>query len=124
MSYDYEIQFNLKDCIKGLGLEPRGRVQKVVTEAVLMLSEPYVPFDVAGLYDNPVSLIDSGHIEGTDVVWGTGGNRDVPYARRLYYHPEYNFQGSPRRGGYWVDRMLQEGGLKKIEDMARKEASK
>ena len=117
-NYDYEIQFNLKDCIKGLGLEPNGRVQKVVTEAVLMLSEPYVPLDVAELYDDPGRLIDSGHLEGTDVVWQT------PYARRLYYHPEYNYQGSPRRGGYWVDRMLQEGGLKKIESMAQKEASK
>jgi len=118
MKYDYECTFDLAKCIKGLGLEKQGRVQKVVTDAVLMLSEPYVPFDEMGLYDNPHLLIDSGHTEGTDVVWQT------PYARRLYYHPEYNFQGAPRRGGYWVDRMLMEGGLKKIEQMAQREASK
>lgn len=118
MKYDYTVQLDLKKCIEKLGLNERGRVQKVVTESVLMLSEPYVPFDEAGLYDNPHFLIDSGHIEGTDVVWQT------PYARRLYYHPEYNYQGAPRRGGYWVDRMLNEGGLKKIESLAQKEASK
>lgn len=124
MKYDYEVQFDLKKCIEGLGLEARGRVQKVVTQAVLDLSEPYVPFDEMGLYDNPGALIASGRIEGTDVVWGNGGGMDVNYARRLYYHPEYNFQGAPRRGGYWVDRMLMEGGLKKIEQMAQREASK
>lgn len=124
MKYDCECTFNLKDCIKGLGLEKQGRVQRVVTQAVLDLSEPYVPFDEMGLYDNPGALIASGHTEGTDVVWGNGGEENVPYARRLYYHPEYNFQGAPRRGGYWVDRMLMEGGLKKIEQMAQREASK
>ena len=124
MKYDYEVQFDLKKCIKGLGLEERGRVQRVVTQAVLDLSEPYVPFDEMGLYDNPGALIASGRTEGTDVVWGNGGGQDVNYARRLYYHPEYNFQGAPRRGGYWVDRMLMEGGLKKIEQMAQREASK
>ena len=118
MKYDYECTFDLDDCIKGLGLNKMGRVQQRVTQAVLMLSEPYLPFDEMGLYDDPGRLIDSGHIEGTDVVWQT------PYARRLYYHPEYNYQGAPRRGGYWVDRMLLEGGLKKIERMAQKEAGR
>ena len=124
MKYDYEVQFDLKACIQDLGLNERGRVQKVVTEAVLMLSEPYVPFDEAGLYGDPGALIRSGRTEGKDVVWGTGGEFGVNYARRLYYHPEYNFQGAPRRGGYWVDRMLMEGGLKKIEQMAQKEAAR
>ena len=124
MKYDYTVQLDLKKCIEKLGLNERGRVQKVVTESVLMLSEPYIPFDEASLYDNPGALIRSGRTEGTDVVWGNGGEENVNYARRLYYHPEYNFQGAPRRGGYWVDRMLREGGLKKIEFLAQKEASK
>ena len=64
--------------------------------------------------DNPGRLKDSGHIEdGTDVVW------QAPYARRWYYE-DANFQGAPQRGTYWVPRMLQNGGLKQIEDGARK----
>lgn len=116
--YHVVCTFDLQDCISKLGLEERGRVQQFVTNEVMKLSEPYVPFDLAGKYPNPGRLKDSVHIEdGTDIVWST------PYARRWYYEPA-NFQGAPMRGNYWVDRMLQEGGLKQIEEGARKEAAK
>lgn len=118
MPHDYDVKFNLDDCIKALGLDEKGRVQNFVTNEVLRLSEPYVPFDIAELYANPGRLKNSGHIEGTDVVWKT------PYARYLYYHPEFNFQGSPMRGGNWVDRMLQNGGLERIENGARRIANR
>lgn len=115
---DMQVNFDLGKIVKRLGLEEQGRVQQFATSEVLRLSESYVPFDLAGKYKLPGNLIDSGHIEnGNEVVWG--GNR-APYARRLYYHPEYNFQGAPIRGGYWVDRMLQNGGRKLIETSARK----
>lgn len=44
---------------------------------------------------------------------------DTPYARRLYYHPEYNFNKSenPNAGGRWLDTYLP-GGQK--EDFAQK----
>ena len=117
MAYDYVCTFNLKDCIETLGLNERGRVQQFVTNEVLRLSEPYVPFDVAGKYPYPGRLKDSGHIENdTDVVWQT------PYARRWYYE-DAKFQGAPMRGRYWVDRMMQNGGKEKIEDGARKVAA-
>lgn len=118
MPYDYEVKFNLDACIKKLGLNEQGRVQSFVTNEILRLSEPYVPFDLAERTDSPGLLKDSGHPEGTDVVWST------PYVRRLYYHPEYNYQGAPMRGGNWVDRMLQNGGLIEIEKGARRIASK
>lgn len=62
---------------------------------------------------------DSVYTEGTDLVY------DTPYARRLYYHPEYNFQGAPKegeehkdgdpqRGAFWVERYLQNGGMDAI----------
>ena len=51
---------------------------------------------------------------GTDIVW------DTPYARHLYYHPEYNYQGAPMRGGYWADRYMQNGGQKQIEQYYEK----
>ncbi len=119
MKFDYQVNFNLQDCLKGLGLNERGRVQQVVTNEVLRLSDAYVPFDKAGIYEQPGRLRDSGHIENeTDIVWET------PYARRLYYHPEYNFQGKPKRGGNWVDRMLQNGGRTEIEKAARREVAR
>ena len=112
---DYQCSFNLEDCIKKLGLEARGKVQQFVTNEFMKNVQPFVPFDLAGKYDNPGRLIDSCHIEdGTDVVWST------PYARRLYYHPEYNFQGAPMRGAYWADRYMQNGGSEEIEQGARR----
>lgn len=118
MAFDYVCTFNLQECIRTLGLEERGRVQQFVTNEVMNLSEPYVPFDLAGKYPNPGRLKDSVHIEDkTDVVWQT------PYARRWYYE-EANFQGAPTRGRFWVERMLQNGGLKKIEDGARRVAAR
>ena len=125
MPYDYVCTFDLQDCIRTLGLEEKGRVQQYVTNEVINLSEPYVPFDLAGKYPYPGRLKNSAHIEDkTDVVWNT------PYARRWYYE-DANFQGKGQsaegglgRGTYWVDRMMQNGGREKIEDGARREARK
>lgn len=112
---NYTCTFHLGDCIKKLGLEERGRVQQYVTNEFMKNVQPFVPFDVAGKFENPGRLIDSCHIEnGTDVVWNT------PYARRLYYHPEYDFQGAPMRGGYWADRYMQNGGREEIEQGVRR----
>ena len=123
---NYQCSFNLDDCIKKLGLEERGKVQQFVTNEFMKNVQPFVPFDLAGKYDNPGRLIDSCHIEdGTDVVWST------PYARRLYYHPEYKFQGKgksesdgPGRGAYWADRYMQNGGREEIEKGVRAEIRK
>lgn len=114
MGMDFKCTFNLRECINALGIEERGRVQRFVTHSVMNLADPYVPFDVAEKFENPGRLKDSAHIEdGTDVVW------NAPYARRWYYQ-QANFQGAPMRGRYWVPRMLQNGGLRQIEDGARK----
>lgn len=109
MKWDFEVHIDVGKIQNEMGLYENGRVQNFVTNEVLRLSDVYVPFDIDGKYENPGRLRESGHVEGTDVVWRT------PYARHLYYHPEFNYQGAPTRGGYWVDRMLQEGGLQQIE---------
>ena len=140
---DYQCTFNLGDCIKTLGLEEKGRVQQVVTNSVLDMSEPYIPFDQG-------DLIASGHIENdTEVVWNTPyarymwngivyedpdlhcagfltedgwrsrkGVQKVPTDRNLEYH------NGGLRGPRWVERMLQDGGLKEIERRAREEVKK
>lgn len=116
---DYQCTFNLQDCIKDLGLDEKGRVQQYVTEEFKKNVQAFVPFDEAEKHENPGRLIDSCHVEnGTDVVWNT------PYARKLYYHPEYNYQGAPTRGGFWASRYLQNGGLTELEEGARRIAGK
>ncbi len=141
--YDFKCTFNVDDCIKALGLDERGRVQQFVTNEVLKLSDTYIPLDEGGLKR-------SGHIENdTDVVWGgeaapyahymwegivyedpklhcagfpvkDGGWRSrkgvekVPTTRTLEYRE------APVRGDHWVPRMLQDGGLAKIEEGIRR----
>lgn len=93
-------------------------VQQRIDAEFLKNVQPYVPLDVAGKYDNPGNLINSGVLQTVigsgEIVW------DTPYARNLYYHDMYNFQGEPMRRAYWVDRYLQEGGLKQLEQFAGK----
>ena len=143
MSIEYTCDFNMQKCIKTLGVEEKGKVQNYVTNEVLRLSSPYIPLDEG-------TLLASGHIEnGTDVVWGGGsipyaayqwggivyedpmlhcagfqvadggwrsrkGVQKVPTERSLTY------QNGDLRGPRWVLRMLQNGGLQKIQDGARR----
>lgn len=143
--YGCMLSLDTRKLMQRLGIEEQGRVQRVVSEEILHLCDPYVPFSKG-------FLSDSGHVENyTDIVWNTpyahymyegivyedpelhcagfkteNGWRSrksseekevpqkVPTERRL----EYN-NGS-RRGAHWVDRMLQNGGRKKVEDTARR----
>ena len=116
VEYNYEVIYHGDKLLKDLELDELGEVQKFIANQVLILSTPYVPMDIAGLYENPGALVSSGHVEenSCDVVWKT------PYARRLYYNPQYNYQGAPMRGGYWVGRAMQNGGLDKITQGAQR----
>ena len=143
MKFDFKCDFDLKDCIETLGLEERGRVQQVVTQQVLTLSEVYIPFDQG-------TLLTSGRIvNDTDIVWST------PYARYMwngivYEDPQLHcagfltengwksrkdvqkvptdrklqYQNGNLRGPRWVDRMMQNGGREKIERAAREAVKK
>ena len=118
-NYSFVCDFGLEDCLKTLGLDEMGRVQQVVTEEFKKNVQSFVPFDEAGIYENPGRLVESCHTEnGTDVVW------DTPY-------PEYNFQekgdsetGGEGRGGYWAARYMQNGGREQIEREAREAVKK
>ena len=61
-----------------------------------------------------VMPFDNGDMQNSDTYtdtvnqWDAIESRlitDAPQARRLYYHPEYNFQtvNNPNAGGLWVD---------------------
>ena len=67
-----------------------------------------------------VMPFDTGHLEedATFLDYSNSQNGKVtlvsitPYARRLYYHPEYNFQTkeNPNAKGKWLDDWLPGGG--------------
>lgn len=81
---------------------------------MIKLSDPYVPFDEASKYETPGRLRDSA-IQSTLI--GSGEViYDTPYAKWLYYNPQFNFQGAPLRGAFWVDRAMQDGGMEKLQE--------
>lgn len=70
-----------------------------------VIAAQVMPFDTGDMQNNQtftVSEADSGNITSRLV---TGS----PQARRLYYHPEYNFQtvNNPNAGGEWLEPWLE-----------------
>lgn len=140
VAYDFDVN----RCIKNLGLDEGGRVQQMVTNEVINLSEPYVPFDEG-------DLVASVRIEnGTDAVWRMpyshymwggivyedpvlhcagfqvedGGWRSRKGVQKVPTDRKLEYQNGSLRGPMWVPRMLQNGGARKIEDKARKAVGK
>jgi hypothetical protein len=68
-----------------------------------IVSSQVVPFDVG-------TLERSVYVEAEEILAAVGFN--TPYARRLYYHPEYNFRTdkNPNAQGRWMDMYLKGGG--------------
>lgn len=60
-----------------------------------------MPFDTGNL-QNDSTFVDDSQKDKVSVVSST------PYARRLYFHPEYNFKrgNNARAGGKWFDSFL------------------
>jgi hypothetical protein len=59
-----------------------------------------IPFD-DGTLQNESTMIDTSESKRGSVTISS----DLPYARRLYFHPEYNFskKNNPNAGGRWYD---------------------
>ena len=87
---------------RGLGIG--GRAQQFIDSEVLRLCEPYVPRRNSDLIK---SGIHSTVIGRGQIIY------DTPYARRWYYEPA-EFSEAPKRGNYWFDRMMNEGGKEAI----------
>lgn len=95
-------------------LERRGignnKVQQFIDSEVLRLCQPYAPMDTGKLIQ---SGLDYTKIGSGEVKYHT------PYARRWYYI-DAQFQGAPKRGTYWFERMKNEGGKNAILAGARR----
>lgn len=63
-----------------------------------------MPFDMGDMQNNQTFVTSAGDEEGVTVRLVTGS----PQARRLYYHPEYNFQtvNNSNAGGEWLEPWL------------------
>lgn len=94
-----EFSFDTNEVLRNHGLEDGGRVQQYVDSECLRLMDQFTPRDTGNLIANAIAntVIGSGTIKYR-----------TPYARRLYYNPQYSFQGAPQRGGYWFERMKQQ----------------
>lgn len=103
-------QYNRDKIMRSRGLEKHGEVQRFIDSECLRLSERKVPKDTGALIQ---SGIINTRIGSGQVCWRT------PYARRLYYHPEYHFDQSPERGAYWFDRMKTQYGKQILKGAAK-----
>ena len=75
--------------------EEFNKAQAVIDSQMLLVMSPYTPFD-KGVLEK--SAILGTYIGSGEIVYL------APYSRRLYYNPQYNFQGAPMRGAYWFER--------------------
>lgn len=90
---------DLQKILDRRGLGAGGTVQKFVDSEVIRYCDPKVPFRTGTLKSSALTASVVG--EGL-VVYAT------PYARRLYYNPQYNFNEAPERGAYWFERAMAE----------------
>lgn len=130
-------------CVKALGLEEKGRLQQICANEILRLSDPYVPLDEG-------TLRYSGHIEdGTDTVWNTpyahymwegivyedpvihcagfqteNGWRSRKNVQKVPTTRSLEYGNGTLRGAHWTERMLQNGGLEKIQKTLQEELRK
>lgn len=133
------VSLDTRRIIERLGLEERGRVQRVMCEEILRQCDTYVPFSDG-------YLRNTGHVENnTEIVW----NR--PYAHYMYEGIVYedpalhcagfktengwrsrknvekvpsdrkiHYNNGARRGDHWVDRMMDSGGRREVEEAVRR----
>lgn len=97
MSIDIRIRSELDDITKKLKRNAE-KAQKALAQHVLKDSNYYIPKDTG-------ALETSGAISSTgkQVIWNT------PYARRLYWNPQYNFSTdvNPNARGLWFEHAKQ-----------------
>ena len=93
------MKFDINDAMKKFGIDDGGRVQQFIDTECLRLTNEKMP-------KRENILIDSGI---SNTIIGKGELRyRTPYARRMYYHPEYEFNEAPERGAYAFERMKQQ----------------
>lgn len=133
MTEDVTVKLNwdsVEDLIKLCGIEPGGRVQKVIDKDVMDFSRPYCPFDSGNLATSPyaATVVGSGevtypgpyaHYQYIGEIYGPNipvfeddsgvptrffsppGEKKHPTGRQMEYATDIN----PLAGSHWVERM-------------------
>ncbi len=123
------------------GLDKNGKVQKFFTETVYKESAPYTPFRSGNLgkranmeigdnylkYNSPYArylwygklMVDPITRKGCfyDPVSGEMWSR--PNVQKVLTDKDLEFQGAPKRGAFWVDRMFKDKGDKIVRITAK-----
>lgn len=83
--------------------EAAKRSAAITAEALMtdVVSAQVIPFDTGDMQNNQTFTAVESHPDGFIARLITGS----PQARRLYYHPEYNFQtvNNPNAKGLWLE---------------------
>lgn len=106
MKVVYELD-STEEMLKKRGLEPGGRVQKMLTMEVYRESEPYVPFQQGILAHGPANAVEDDHI-----IYNTPyahyqwkGEVMAGRAPKHYTGRPIKHHGAPKRGKEWTRRM-------------------
>ena len=72
-----------------------------------LLTAQVMPFDSGDMQNKSTSVQQ--RVEGDEIH--TALLTDAPYSRKMYYHPEYNFQtvNNPNAQGLWLSSWLPGG---------------
>ena len=83
------------------------RALEITGDEVLgqIIEKQVVPMDVGTLQESGYVNTDESSNGSVDIVFNT------PYARRLYFHPEYNFRtdNNPNAKGKWMEDWTENG---------------
>lgn len=99
-----------------LNLSALGGIRREAMDAALetvsalrgeVVAAQVMPFDSGDMQNNKTDVLQWG--EGDKIH--TALSTDGPYSRKLYYHPEYNFQtvNNPNAQGLWLSSWLPGG---------------
>lgn len=77
-----------------------------------VISAQVMPFDYGHMQNDQTSVVQERDGDAIHTMLAT----DAPQARRLYYHPEYNFQtvNNPNAQGEWLKPWLPGGDLERF----------
>ena len=98
MSVEIKVVLDLKpalDILQAHGLEPGGKVQHYIATQLVGMFDGYVPLRSGFLKGSASANLAQPYEE---IVYSG------PYAARMYYNPQFNFNGAPQRGAYWDKR--------------------
>jgi len=94
----------VQDFIKNLGLLPKGKIQTFINIEMVRFADPKVPSDTT--HTRKSVFINT--------IFGLGKIIYDIYHKHMYEDTSKRYQDAPRRGAFWVHRMLNEGGREKI----------